>query len=97
MAFFVGSKQSLTQQTSDSSLHKTVKAFLLRLEHFLVELNKKTGYARSADVTSNTLLIPSIEEEGRPVGQLERIHSDHPEESGGQGNVQLANADLHIP
>lgn len=50
-------------QTFDSSIYKTEKAVRQHLEGFLVKLNEKTEYARSADVTFNALLDRYIEEE----------------------------------
>jgi integrase len=58
-----GAKRSLKLQTFDSSIYKTEKAVRQHLEGFLVKLNEKTEYARSADVTFNALLDRYIEEE----------------------------------
>jgi integrase len=58
-----GAKRSLKLQTFDSSIYKTEKALRQHLEGFLVKLNEKTEYARSADVTFNALLDRYIEEE----------------------------------
>ncbi|HEY5329732.1 MAG TPA: site-specific integrase [Acidobacteriaceae bacterium] len=58
-----GAKRILKLQTFDSSIYKTEKALRQHLEGFLVKLNEKTEYARSADVTFNVLLDRYIEEE----------------------------------
>ena len=58
-----GAKRVLKLQTFDSSIYKTEKAVRQHLEGFLVKLNEKTEYARSADVTFSALLDRYIEEE----------------------------------
>jgi len=58
-----GAKRVLKLQTFDSSIYKTEKALRQHLEGFLVKLNEKTEYARSADVTFNALLDRYVEEE----------------------------------
>ena len=50
-------------QTFDSAIYKTEKAVRQHLEGFIVKLNEKTEYARSAGVTFNALLDRYIEEE----------------------------------
>ena len=50
-------------QTFDSAIYKTEKSVRQHLEGFIVKLNEKTEYARSAGVTFNALLDRYIEEE----------------------------------
>lgn len=58
-----GAKLVPKLQTFDSSIYKTEKALRQHLESFIVKLNERTEYARSADVTFNALLDRYIEEE----------------------------------
>ena len=50
-------------QTFDSAIYKTEESVRQHLEGFIVKLNEKTEYARSAGVTFNALLDRYIEEE----------------------------------
>lgn len=50
-------------QTFDSAIYKTEKSVRQHLEGFIVKLNEKTEYARSAGVTFNALLDRYIDEE----------------------------------
>ena len=50
-------------QTFDSAIYKTEKAVRQHLEGFIVKLNEKTEYSRSAGGTFNALLDRYIEEE----------------------------------
>ncbi len=50
-------------QTFDSAIYKTDKALRRHLESFVVKLNEKTEYARSAAVTFAALLDRYIAEE----------------------------------
>ena len=50
-------------QTFDSAIYKTEKSVRQHLESFIVKLNEKTEYARSAGVTFNALLDRYIDEE----------------------------------
>ena len=50
-------------QTFDSAIYKTEKSVRQHLEDFILKLNEKTEYARSAGVTFNALLDRYIDEE----------------------------------
>jgi hypothetical protein len=58
-----GSKRKPKVQTFDSAIYKTEKALRQHLESFVVKLNEKTEYARSAGVTFGALLDRYIAEE----------------------------------
>ncbi len=58
-----GSKRKPRVQTFDSAIYKTEKALRQHLEGFVVKLNEKTEYARSAGVTFGALLDRYIAEE----------------------------------
>jgi hypothetical protein len=58
-----GSVRKPKVQTFDSAIYKTEKALRQHLESFIVKLNEKTEYARSAGVTFGALLDRYIAEE----------------------------------
>ena len=49
-------------QTFDSAIYNTEKSVRQHLEYFIVKLNEKTEYARSAGVTFNALLDRYLDE-----------------------------------
>ena len=58
-----GSVRKPKVQTFDSAIYKTDKALRQHLESFVVKLNEKTEYTRSAGVTFGALLDRYIAEE----------------------------------